>query len=135
MQIIPFPSGGARFAPYGSRIYAHVGVLNELQELLKKEDEQIVFAAKFKDFSRKLLDNLGIEHLRYSAIFEVLRGASLRSMKFRILKLGNLRILYCIEGCCVYLLKAFKEKKTGTDYQSAIKTAEARRKEIEGGIS
>ena len=81
-----------------------------------------------------MLDALGTEHMRYSSIFEILKGYNLRSMKFRILKLGNLRILYCIEDSCVYLLTAFQEQKGGkADYGPAVKIATVRRRDIKGG--
>lgn len=132
-MLIPFPSKTERFVSFDLRVYAHNGLIQELRELLQKEEEQIIFYAQYADRIKVLLEHLGTEHLRYSSWFEVLKGEDFRSMKFRIAKLGNLRILYCIEFSSVYLLTAFKEKKTGTDYRPAIRIATSRRKDIEGG--
>ena len=44
--------------------------------------------------------------------------------------LSNLCILYCVANNCAWILTAFQEKKTGTDYQRPLETAKQRVSEL-----
>lgn len=133
-MLIPFPQKNGPFFVFSGFLYAHSALVRELEELLPAKDEQRVFRAQFDSRLEILKNNMGREHLVHSAWFEILKDEEFRSMKFHIAKLGNLRILYCIEFSCAFLLAAFKEKKTGTDYRKAVDNAANRRKDIKGGF-
>lgn len=132
-MVVLFPQRGRPFSGAGGCVYAHSALVRELEELLPAEDDQLSFQAQFESRLQILNQHLGREHLFHSAWFEILRDEDFRSMKFHIAKLGNLRILYCIESSRAYLLAAFKEKKSVSDYRRAVVNAAARRKDIEGG--
>ena len=132
-MLIPFPQKDHPFSAMADQVFVHNALVRELDELLPAMDDRRAFLANFEARLAILRKHLGREHLFYSSWFEILKDEEFRSMKFHIAKLGNLRILYCIVSSRAYLLSAFKEKKTGTDYRRAAANAAARRKDIEGG--
>ncbi len=134
-MLIPFPTQNDQsFVKISGRIFMHKSLQRDLDSLLRSQDEQLLFMAKFQERLGVLADRMGTEHQYQPSWFEIMKDEPFRVMKFRVVKLGNLRILYCIDGACAVLLCAFKEKKTAPDYRKAAVVAAARRKDLEGVI-
>lgn len=134
-MLIPFPTQNDQpFARVNDRIFMHKSLERDLESLLRSDDEQILFMAQFQVRLHVLAARMGTEQLFHSSWFEIMKDEPFRVMKFRVVKLGNLRILYCIEGARAILLCAFKEKKTAPDYRKAAAVAASRRKDLEGVI-
>lgn len=89
-----------------------------------------ILLAHYKKRLEYLSDHLGSEYVH--PWFEMLQqNAPYRAMRFCKVKfLGNLRILYCVADHCAWLLTAFQEKKTGTDYQRPLEIAKQRVSEL-----
>lgn len=134
-MLIPFPTQNDQpFARVNDRIFMHKSLQRDLDSLLRSQDEQLLFMAQFQARLGVLADRMGTEQQFQPSWFEIMKDEPFRVMKFRVVKLGNLRILYCIEGACAFLLYAFKEKKTAPDYRRAAAVAATRRKDLEGVI-
>ena len=114
-----------------NNIVIHQKAEEELASLVNAFDKpvRIQFRAAYDKRLEFLSQHLNFE-TEYTEWFEFIQPP-LKSMRFRSLKLNNIRILYCIVNDKAFLLTAFKEKRTKSDYRRAIETAQARLKDIE----
>jgi len=103
-----------------------------LEKLFKADRGKYpILLAHYQKRLEYLSDHLGSEFDHPEWFEPVQQNAPYRAMRFCKVKfLGNLRILYCVADHCAWLLTAFQEKKTGTDYQRPLEIAKQRVSEL-----